>query len=83
MEKIIPEVGEEEQNAYDELLAYFEEIKADADEPFDIHRYNLLNLSEVEKALYLIVYTPYQDEYKLLRDWQYLFESVKDHTLLL
>lgn len=83
LEKIKPEVGEEEQKAYDELLAYFEEIKADADEPFDIHRYNLLNLSEVEKALYLLVYTPYQDEYKLLRDWQYLFESVKDHTLLL
>ena len=83
LEKIKPEVGEEEQKAYDELLAYFEEIKADADEPFDIHRYNLLNLSEVEKALYLLVYTPYQDEYKLLRDWHYLFESVKDHTLLL
>ena len=83
LEKIKPEVGEEEQKAYDELLAYFEEIKADADEPFDSHRYNLLNPSEVEEKLYLLLYSPYQDEYKLLRDWQYLFESVKDHTLLL
>ncbi|KJQ65569.1 hypothetical protein [Streptococcus oralis] len=83
LEKIKAEVGEEEQKAYDELLAYFEEIKADADEPFDIHRYNLLNPSEVEEKLYLLLYSPYEDEYKLLRDWQYLFESVKDHTLLL
>ena len=83
LEKIKAEVGEEEQKVYDELLAYFEEIKADADEPFDIHRYNLLNPSEVEEKLYLLLYSPYEDEYKLLRDWQYLFESVKDHTLLL
>ncbi len=83
LEKIKPEVGEEEQNAYDELLAYFEELQADSEEPFDIHSYNLLNSSEVEEKLYLLLYSPYQDEYKLLRDWQYLFESVKDHTLLL
>ena len=73
----------EDQKAYDELLAYFEELQADSEEPFDIHSYNLLNPSEVEEALYLLVYTPYQDEYKLLRDWQYLFETVQDHTLLL
>lgn len=83
LEKIKPEVGEEEQKAYDELLAYFEELQADSEEPFDIHSYNLLNPSEVEEKLYLLLYSPYEDEYKLLRDWQYLFESVKDHTLLL
>ncbi|XQN76751.1 J domain-containing protein [Streptococcus oralis] len=83
LEKIKPEIGEEEQKAYDELLAYFEELQADSEEPFDIHSYNLLNPSEVEEKLYLLLYSPYQDEYKLLRDWQYLFESVKDHTLLL
>ncbi|QCZ57523.1 J domain-containing protein [Streptococcus sp. 1643] len=83
LEKIKPEVGEEEQKAYDELLAYFEELQADSEEPFDIHHYNLLNPSEVEEKLYLLLYSSYQDEYKLLRDWQYLFESVKDHTLLL
>lgn len=83
LKKIKPEVGEEEQKAYDELLAYFEELQADSEEPFDIHSYNLLNSSEVEEKLYLLLYSPYQDEYKLLRDWQYLFESVKDHTLLL
>lgn len=73
----------EEQKAYDELVAYLEELKAETTEPVDIHRYNLLNPSDVEEALYLLVYGPYQDEYKLLRDWQYLFKSVKDHTLLL
>ena len=83
LEKIKPEIGEEEQKAYDELLAYFEELQADSEEPFDIHSYNLLNPSEVEEKLYLLLYSPYQDEYKLLRDWQSLFESVKDHTLLL
>ncbi len=83
LEKIKPEVGEEEQKAYDELLAYFEELQADSEEPFDIHSYNLLNPSEVEEKLYLLLYSPYQDEYKLLRDWQYLFETVQDHTLLL
>lgn len=83
LEKIKPEVGEEEQKAYDELLAYFEELQADSEEPFDIHSYNFLNPSEVEEKLYLLLYSPYQDEYKLLRDWQYLFETVQDHTLLL
>ena len=83
LEKIKLEVGEEEQKAYDELLAYFEELQADSEEPFDIHSYNLLNPSEVEEKLYLLLYSPYQDEYKLLRDWQYLFETVQDHTLLL
>ncbi|RSK17694.1 J domain-containing protein [Streptococcus oralis] len=83
LEKIKPEVGEEEQKAYDELLAYFEELQADSEEPFDIHSYNLLNSSEVEEKLYLLLYSPYQDEYKLLRDWQYLFETIKDHTFLL
>ena len=73
----------EDQKAYDELLAYFEELQADSEEPFDIHSYNLLNPSEVEEKLYLLLYSPYQDEYKLLRDWQYLFETVQDHTLLL
>ncbi len=83
LEKIKPEVGEEEQKAYDELVVYLDELNADTDEPFDSHRYNLPNPSEVEEKLYLLLYSPYQDEYKLLRDWQYLFESVKDHTLLL
>ncbi len=62
----------EEQKAYDELVAYLEELKAETTEPVDIHRYNLLNPSDVE-ALYLLVYGPYQDEYKLLRGLACLF----------
>ena len=83
LEKIKPEVGEEEQKAYDELLAYFEELKADADEPFDIHRYNLLNPADVEEALYLLVYSSYQDEDRLVEAWDYLLETTQDKTLLL
>lgn len=83
LEKIEPEMREEDKKAYDELVVYLDELNADTDEPFDSHRYNLPNPSEVEEKLYLLLYSPYQDEYKLLRDWQYLFETVQDHTLLL
>lgn len=83
LEKIEPEMREEDKKDYDELVVYLNELNANLYEPFDIHHYNLLNPSEVEEKLYLLLYSPYQDEYKLLRDWQYLFETVKDHTLLL
>ena len=83
LEKIKPEVGEEEQKAYDELLAYFEELKVDADEPFDIYRYNLLNPADVEEALYLLVYSSYQDEDRLVEAWNYLLENIQDKSLLL
>lgn len=83
LEKIKPEVGEEEQKAYDELLAYFEELQADSEEPFDIHSYNLLNPSELEEALYLLVYTPYQDEAILVDSWKHLLEKTQDKSLLL
>ena len=83
LEKIKPEVGEEDQKAYDELLAYFEELKADSEEPFDIHSYNLLNPSELEEALYLLVYSPYQDDDRLVDAWNYLLETTQDKSLLL
>ena len=83
LEKIKPEVGEEEQKAYDELLAYFEELQANSEEPFDIHSYNLINPSEVEEALYLLVYTPYQDEAILVEAWKHLLEKTQDKSLLL
>ena len=83
LEKIKPEVGEEEQKAYDELVAYFEELKADSEEPFDIHSYNLLDPSEVEEALYLLAYSTYQDDARLVQDWHYLLENVQDKSLLL
>lgn len=73
----------EDQKAYDELLAYFEELQADSEEPFDTHSYNLLNLSEVEEALYLLVYTPYQDEARLVESWKHLLEKTQDKSLLL
>ena len=73
----------EDQKAYDELLAYFEELQADSEEPFDIHSYNLLNPSEVEEALYLLVYTPYQDEAILVESWKHLLEKTQDKSLLL
>lgn len=83
LEKIKPEVGEEDQKSYDELLAYFEELKADSEEPFDIHSYNLLYPSELEEALYLLVYTPYQDEARLVESWKHLLETTQDKSLLL
>ena len=73
----------EDQKAYDELLAYFEELQADSEEPFDIHSYNLLNPSELEEALYLLVYTPYQDEAILVDSWKHLLEMTQDKSLLL
>ena len=83
LEKIKPEVGEEDQKAYDELVAYFKELKADSEELFDIHSYNLLNSSEVEEALYLLAYSTYQDDARLVQDWSYLFDNVQDKSLLL
>ena len=73
----------EDQKAYDELLAYFEELQEDSEEPFDIHSYNLLNPSELEEALYLLVYTPYQDEAILVDSWKHLLEKTQDKSLLL
>ncbi len=83
LEKIKPEVGEEEQKAYDELVAYLEELKVETTEPVDIHRYNLLNPSDVEEALYLLVYSPYQDDDRLVDAWNYLLETTQDKSLLL
>ena len=83
LEKIKPEVGEEEQKSYDELLAYFEELQADSEEPFDIHSYNLLNPADVEEVLYLLVHSSYPDEDRLVQDWSYLLESIQNKSLLL
>ena len=83
LEKIKPEVGEEEQKDYDELLAYFEELQVDSEEPFDIHSYNLLNPADVEEVLYLLVHSSYPDEDRLVQDWAYLLESTQNKSLLL
>ena len=73
----------EDQKAYDELLAYFEELQADSEEPFDIHSYNLLNPADVEEVLYLLVHSSYPDEDRLVQDWSYLLESIQNKSLLL
>ena len=43
----------------------------------------MLNPSEVEEALYLLVYMPYQDEARLVESWQHLLEKTQDKSLLL
>ena len=43
----------------------------------------MLNPSEVEEALYLLVYTPYQDEAILVDSWKHLLEKTQDKSLLL
>lgn len=66
-----------------DLADYLEEVKEELGENVDFSHYSLDNPDEVEAAFYELLHAHYEDEYKLLRDWQYLFETVKDHTLLL
>lgn len=74
---------EEDYPLLDDLAHYLEQLKEEFGENVDFSHYSLDDPDEVEAAFYELLYARYQDEYKLLRDWQYLFESVKDHTLLL
>ena len=74
---------EEDYPLLNDLADYLEEVKEELGENVDFNHYSLDNPEEVEVAFYELLHAHYQDEYKLLRDWQYLFESVKDHTLLL
>lgn len=74
---------EEDYPLLDDLADYLEQVKEELGENVDFSHYALDNPDEVEAAFYELLHARYQDEYKLLRDWQYLFESVKDHTLLL
>ena len=74
---------EEDYPLLDDLTHYLEQLKEEFGENVDFSHYALDNPDEVEAAFYELLHARYQDEYKLLRDWQYLFESVKDHTLLL
>jgi len=83
LEKNRQAMFEEDYPLLNDLAAYLEEIKEEMGENVDFNHYSLDNPEEVEVAFYELLHARYQDEYKLLRDWQYLFESVKDHTLLL
>ena len=74
---------EEDYSLLDDLAHYLEQLKEESGENVDFSHYSLDNPDEVEAAFYELLHARYQDEYKLLRDWQYLFETVKDHTLLL
>ena len=74
---------EEDYPLLDDLAHYLEQLKEEFGEDVDFSHYSIDNPDEVEAAFYELLHARYQDEYKLLRDWQYLFETVKDHTLLL
>ena len=74
---------EEDYPLLDDLAHYLEQLKEEFGENVDFSHYSLDDPDEVEAAFYELLHARYQDEYKLLRDWQYLFETVKDHTLLL
>ena len=74
---------EEDYPLLDDLADYLEQLKEEFGENVDFSHYFLDNPDEVEAAFYELLHARYQDEYKLLRDWQYLFEIVKDHTFLL
>lgn len=76
-------IFEEDYPLLDDLAHYLEQLKEEFGENVDFSHYALDNPDEVEAAFYELLHARYQDEYKLLRDWQYLFETVKDHTLLL
>lgn len=74
---------EEDYPLLDDLAHYLEQLKEEFGENVDFSHYALENPDEVEAAFYELLHARYQDEYKLLRDWQYLFETIKDHTFLL
>lgn len=83
LEKNRQVIFEEDYPLLNDLADYLDEVKGELGENVDFSHYSLDNPDEVEAAFYELLHARYEDEYKLLRDWQYLFESVKDHTLLL
>ena len=83
LEKNRQVIFEEDYPLLNDLADYLDEVKGELGENVDFSHYSLDNQDEVEAAFYELLHAHYEDEYKLLRDWQYLFESVKDHTLLL
>ena len=83
LEKNRQVIFEEDYPLLNDLADYLDEVKGELGENVDFSHYSLDNPDEVEAAFYELLHAQYEDEYKLLRDWQYLFESVKDHTLLL
>ena len=74
---------EEDYPLLDDLAHYLEQVKEELGGNVDFSHYSLDNTDEVEAAFYELLHARYQDEYKLLHDWKYLFETIKDHTFLL
>ena len=68
---------EEDYPLLDNLAHYLEQLKEEFGENVDFSHYSLDDPDEVEAAFYELLHARYQDEYKLLRDWQYLFETIK------
>lgn len=83
LEKNRQVIFEEDYPLLNDLADYLDEVKGELGENVDFSHYSLDNPDEVEAAFYELLHARYQDEYKLLRDWQYLFETIKDHTFLL
>ena len=83
LEKNRQVIFEEDYPLLNDLADYLEQVKEELGENVDFSHYSLDDPDEVEVAFYELLHARYQDEYKLLRDWQYLFETVKDYTFLL
>lgn len=83
LEKNRQVIFEEDYPLLNDLAHYLEQLKEEFGENVDFSHYSLDNPDEVEAAFYELLHARYEDDYKLLRDWQYLFETVKNHNLLL
>ena len=73
LEKNRQVIFEEDYPLLNDLADYLDEVKGELGENVDFSHYFLDNPDEVEAAFYELLHAQYEDEYKLLRDWQYLF----------
>ena len=73
----------EDREQFDDLAEYLKKLKVKLGENVDFNQYSLDNPDEVEVVFYELLNAHYEDDYSLLRDWQFLFERVKDQSLLL
>lgn len=83
LEKVRQVMFEEDREQFDDLAEYLKKLKVKLVENVDFDQYSLDNPDEVEVVFYELLNAHYEDDYSLLRDWQFLFESVKDQSLLL
>jgi len=83
LEKVRQVMFEEDREQFDDLAEYLKKLKVKLGENVDFNQYSLDNPDEVEVVFYELLNAHYEDDYSLLRDWQFLFERVKDQSLLL